>query len=514
MNIKNPIDVEIYKKLTGSLLYFTQIFYKLRTGRKFELSEPFGRESHYITVCRGLTRVINGECSRLIINIPPRYGKTEMVIHFIAWAMARFPASNFIYTSYSHSLVKKQTQTIRSIIQMPEYNYYFNVGLSHETSAKDNFETNQGGSVYGAGAGGTIVGRGAGIKNCDHFGGCIVIDDIHKPDEATSDTIREGIHEWYYNTLATRLNAYTTPIVLIGHCVHEDDLSARLRATGDWESIVLPAIDEAGNALHPQMHDLKTLRKMQEESPYNFASQYQQSPQPAGGGVFKEEWFPILENEPEILATFITADTAETDKNYNDATVFSFWGLYRIKHGDMPTDLHAIHLIDCAELRIEPKDIESEFFAFYAGCMRHPIKPMIAAIEKKSSGVTLFSTLSGIQGLRVLDFKRTKAKTHRFLEIQSYIATKRVSLPFGARHTKPCLDHFKKITANDTHRFDDIADTLYDAVKLALIDETVIRMIKPVSQSATPRKVMAKFNQVQSIKDRLYGQNQRGNPFG
>jgi hypothetical protein len=61
-------------KLQGSLLYFTQMFYRLRTGRLFELSEPPGRESHFITICRELTKVARGETKRLIINVPPRYG--------------------------------------------------------------------------------------------------------------------------------------------------------------------------------------------------------------------------------------------------------------------------------------------------------------------------------------------------------------------------------------------------------------------------------------------------------
>lgn len=32
-----------------------------------------------------------------------------------------------------------------------------------------------------------------------------------------------------------------------------------------------------------------------------------------------------------------------------------------------------------------------------------------------------------------------------------------------------------KITANNTHRYDDIADTLADAIKIALIDKIVTR---------------------------------------
>jgi len=61
-------------KLEGSLLDFTRIFFKLRTGRNFELSMPEGRESHYITIIKELVRVARGETKHLIINVPPRYG--------------------------------------------------------------------------------------------------------------------------------------------------------------------------------------------------------------------------------------------------------------------------------------------------------------------------------------------------------------------------------------------------------------------------------------------------------
>ena len=61
-------------RLQGSLLEFTQIYYLLRTGRKFTLSDPIGRESHYLSICRELVKVARGETTRLIINVPPRYG--------------------------------------------------------------------------------------------------------------------------------------------------------------------------------------------------------------------------------------------------------------------------------------------------------------------------------------------------------------------------------------------------------------------------------------------------------
>jgi hypothetical protein len=53
------------------------------------------------------------------------------------------------------------------------------------------------------------------------------------------------------------------------------------------------------------------------------------------------------------------------------------------------------------EIRIEPKDLQESFRDFYADCMVHPVKPLVAAIEKKSTGVTLISVLKDMRGLEI-----------------------------------------------------------------------------------------------------------------
>lgn len=505
MSLERNLNAE-REELSLSLLKFVKYFYFLRTGRRFDLSSPVGRESHYLTICRALIRVMKGECRRLIINVPPRYGKTEILIHFVAWAMAQFPDCNFLYVSYSVGLAKKQTKTIRQILNMPEYRDIFGVWMSNDSMAQGNFETEKGGSVYAAGADGEITGRGAGIKGSGRFGGCIVIDDIHKPSEVNSDVIRQSVNDWYFNTLQSRLNEPSeTPIIFIGQRLHEDDLAGNLINSGDWETIIIPALDAVGNPLHPQMHSKAALLKMQETMPYVFSSQYQQDPLPAGGGIFKPEWFYLMDDDPEIITTFITADTAETAKDYNDATVFSFFGLYRIAHDGITTDLYGIHWINCVELFIEPKDLENEFTQFYSGCMRYPVKPRIAAIEKRSTGVTLLSTLKNFRGLQILDIERTKAsgsKTTRFLEIQPYVASKQVSLIRDAKHTPIVMEHMRKITANDSHKRDDICDTLYDGIKLGIIDNVILNQTpgRIMEDERIARTVMGTFQKVLNLR--------------
>jgi predicted phage terminase large subunit-like protein len=244
---------------------------------------------------------------------------------------------------------------------------------------------------------------------------------------------------------------------------------------------------------------------MQETMPYVYSSQYQQDPLPAGGGIFKQEWFWETDEDPNILSTFICADTAETDKSYNDATVFSFFGVYKITHDDYETGQIGLHILDCVELRIEPKDLEREFMAFYSTCMRYRIKPRIAAIEKKSTGVTLASTLKNIRGLQVIDIERTHAtgnKTTRFLEIQPILAARQVSIPKDGKHTHLVKEHMRKITANDSHRFDDIADTIYDGVKLGIIDNLIMSFTKESAQESekTARNIMGNFKRLLQLR--------------
>jgi predicted phage terminase large subunit-like protein len=520
---------EYKAKLLGSPLLFTQVFFKLITGKDFVLSNPIGRESHFITIFKALKKVFDGEIKNLIIAIPPRYGKTISLVYFAAWAIARYGDCNFLYTSCEKGLATTQTQYIREIINHPLFYKLFGTQVTEDTRAKHNFHTDKGGSVYACGAGGTIIGRGAGIKNCNRYGGSILVDDIIDANDVLSETIRKDRNEWYLRSLEGRVNnAALTSKMVIGQRLHEDDLIANLIKQGGWTVISIPALDENNNALYPEEHTTEMLLKMKEHKKYVFAAQYQQTPLPAGDGIFKAEDFILLSEEPKIYSTFITIDTAETDKDYNDATVFSFWGLYKIKQPkfnvmtngflsettEIETDLIGLHWIDCVELRVEPKDLLNNFMDFYAGCMRHKVKPKIAAIEKKSTGVTMSSILSGMQGLQILDIERTRAsgnKTARFLEAQPYQASKRISFLRNARHAQMCISHCEKITANDAHRFDDIADTMYDAIKIGLIDEVVSRgTFSSHTQADDVVNILAShYKQLNTMQSRVYEQYRR-----
>lgn len=479
------IDLEkeqLAATLKGSLLEFTKTFYPLLTGRDFIVSNPPGREPHVITISRALSQCARLEIpdQRLIINVPPGHGKSTLLSMWIAWCLASYPDSRYLYISYSKVLAAKHTETIKRIVSLAHYRYLFDIQIRHDSKAKDSWQTTNGGSVSAHGSSGSITGFDAGLPGLDRHSGALVMDDMHKADEVHSDTIRQSVIDNYNETIMQRCRGINVPMIFIGQRLHEDDLPAYLINGKDghhWQSVILKSIDDTGNALYPEAFPLSMLRIREEKDIYVFASQHQQDPQPAGGALFKPEWFVPMEFEPtNIIRTFITADTAETDKSYNDATVFSFFGLYEIETMGRKTGEYGLHWLDCQELRIEPKDLKDSFLDFWQDCARHKVPPLIAAIEKKSTGVTLVSVLKDLRGIQIRNIERNRSsgsKTTRFIEVQSHVASKKISFTEGVRHAEMCIKHMAKITANDTHRHDDIADTLADAIKIALIDKSI-----------------------------------------
>lgn len=224
---------------------------------------------HHDRIFEALTRVFEGDCTRLIINVPPRYSKTDIaVVNFIAWALGRAPDSEFIHVSYASTLAVGNAAQARETVKSELYRHIFpEVTLRDDSTAKGDWKTTLGGVVYAQGAGGTITGFGAG-KMRPGFGGAIIIDDPHKADEARSDVMRKNVIEWYANTLESRGNGVnkSTPQILIMQRLHEADLSGFLLAGGNgekWEHLNLSAIRPDGTALWPAKHSIETLRSME-----------------------------------------------------------------------------------------------------------------------------------------------------------------------------------------------------------------------------------------------------------
>lgn len=311
LDFENGLAPEVRAVLTSKLLtdfgFFTRFFFKQMTGRQF-VTAP-----HHKIIDEKMKAVARGDIRRLIINIPPRYGKTEKGVRmFIPWCLASNPRGRYMHLSYADSLVKDNSDYIRDIIKCPAYRYLFpDVEISQKTDSKEKWYTTKGGGLYAVSTGSPITGFGAGDfgdrqyhgtgSDADGFGGAIIIDDPLKPADAFSDLKRERINARFNNTIASRVNnPGVTPIVVIMQRLHDHDMAGFLMDGGSgepWEVLSLPAINEDGTALWPEKHSIEQLEAMKAADPETFASQYMQSPMVESGNIFKREWFKFWDEK-------------------------------------------------------------------------------------------------------------------------------------------------------------------------------------------------------------------------
>lgn len=144
---------------------------------------------------------------------------------------------------------------------------------------------------------------------------------IKNRQEAESKTYRERLWDEYQSTVATRLHAGGSIIIILTRW-HEDDLAARLLnpeygKVEDWKVISLPALCEdpatdqlgrqEGEALWPLggYDEEWAAQKKESVGTYAWNSLYQQHPSPSAGGLFKRAWWKYWKEPPSDLFDYV-----------------------------------------------------------------------------------------------------------------------------------------------------------------------------------------------------------------
>lgn len=430
---------------------FTRVMFKAR--RKVGLLENWHQEA----ICEALERVYLGLVPRLIINVPPRSGKTEISVkNFMAWTMGLEPDAEFIHASYSKRLATANAYDVRAIMQHDAYAQIFPwVGLQEDSKAKDEFRTTEGGIVYATGAEGTITGYGAG-KMREGFGGALIIDDPHKADEATSKVMRENVIDWYQNTMESRLNRPDTPVIVIMQRLHEDDLSGFLLrgGTGEaWEHLVIPARDSQARSFWPAKFPDAMLDRLETTSPYVFAGQYMQRPAPLGGGIFKDEWWRFLDVPPLTRFRAIYADTAQKTKEQNDYSVMQCWG---------QTIDGQLVLLDMVRGKWEAPELETMARAFWQKHLAVPNAGALRAfkVEDKVSGTGLIQKLKR-EGIPIVPIERNIDKVTRAMDAAPYVQSGNVLI---MRNLAQLSDFLSEASVFPNGQHDDMIDAAMSAI--------------------------------------------------
>ena len=420
---------------------------------------------HINTICTALERVVCGDISRLIINVPPSSGKTFLsVINFMAWSLGNFPDSQFIHLSYTKGIAAKNSNLCRWLMMSKEYQEIFpDVRLRKDSKAKHEFHTEQGGFVYAAGFDGTITGYHAGKKHTDDFRGAIIFDDAHKIGEAQSKIRREHVIDNYYQNVPSRVNRPTTPIVGIGQRSHAEDLYGVLLAEENgkkWKHISIPVLDENDKSFYENDFPAAQYITMREKFPYIFYSQFQQHPTILGGNLIKTDFFVRYSVLPPIKYRVIYADTAQKTKEHNDYSVFECWG-----YGEDGK----IYLIDMIRGKWEAPQLKQRAVDFWNSHSKDPKWRQCGAlrtlkIEDAASGTGLIQELKQQYRIPIQSITRVKDKYTRLTDVVDYIHSGYVCLPQESPFVNEFVVECQSFTADDTHAHDDQIDPMIDAI--------------------------------------------------
>lgn len=414
--------------------------------------------------------VMAGKQPRLLIQAPPRSGKSELFSRrFPAWAFGKNPNLQMIAASYSADLSSRMNRDVQRIIDSQEYSDIFpDTSFSTNTSGVANSNKNirnseifeiagHSGAYRSAGVGGGITGMGADIA--------IIDDPVKDAKEANSQTVRDSVWDWYTSTFYTRLSPKSG--ILLGMTRwHEDDLAGRLleeaKKGGDqWRVVSFPAIAEQdeeyrneGEALHPERYNIEHLSKIKKAvGTQTWNALYQQRPSSKGGDIIKGAWFKRYSVLPRMKRIIITADTAQKIKQHNDYSVIIVAGL-GVDGG--------LYIVDLIRGKWEAPELEqklSDVWNKYRSMSVHKVY-----IEDKSSGTSLIQNIQRKQRIPVEGVQVDTDKYTRVLGVQGYIESGYIYLPNDAEWIEDFIKECEAFTATDSHKHDDQVDAMVMAI--------------------------------------------------
>ena len=226
------------------------------------------------------------------------------------------------------------------------------------------------------------------VHNCGHttlkgYGGCLLVDDPLKADNAHSETAKKDCWTYFTETLISRRNSENTPIIIIMQRLAVDDIVGVLKKNNsDFEYLEFPVLNEEKESIWPERFSTESLLKLQKEQPGFFAAQYMQNPIAEGGNIFKDYMFVRGPMPSHYDYTFITCDTASTSKQTSDYTVASFWGVHTGDDGNK-----TLYLLDVLKDKIDASQSEEYIVPFIK---KHAHENFIGAlIEPKGHGIYL-----------------------------------------------------------------------------------------------------------------------------
>ena len=417
-------------------------------------------------VIKQLQRVIDGECNRLILQVPPRHGKSLLASQLLPAAYLLAHPDRYVgISSYSAELAEGFSRKARD--------YYRESGglLNPSSQAVNAWGTEGGGGLWAAGVGGAITGRS---------GHLLIVDDpVKNREDAESPRMMSKLNDWYTSTLYTRLEPQVGAIVVIQTRWSENDMIGQLldnemnvseKGRENWTIVDLPALyedesdrpmlpehceiisdwrEEVGEALCPQRYDTDDLERIREAvGSRDFASLYQQRPAPEGGNMFDPTWWQYYDHDtlmPEFQRIMLSVDCTFTDNSKSDYVVGAVVG----QAGNQ------FYVLDLVRAKLDVVGTMAMMARMYK---RHALSGTV--IELAASGYAVYQMMSKkVPGL--VGFKPEKSKEARASGIVPLVEAGNVYLPASATWLDAFINEFSLFPASKN---DDMVDAITMAV--------------------------------------------------
>jgi len=457
---------------------------------------PFIDNWHLKIIAEHLEACYRREIKNLLINVPPRTGKTSLIsIAFPAWVWLQNPEEKFMYASYAQSLSTEHSLKCRRLIESDWYqkNWDHKYQLAKDQKAKMLFENNKGGCRIATSVGSVATGKGGSI---------IVVDDGNNARDGESQIKRESTNKWWDQVWSTRLNNPLHDVrIVVQQRIHEKDLTGHIIANdnlNDWvkliihmefeisrkaKTVILPSTNgkiwedprtEEGELLWSKRFSPEIINRLKQElGAYGYAGQYQQRPSPEAGGIIKKNWFCWWKDStpPQIDFLVQSWDTALTANEMSAYSACTTWGVfYDSNH------IENLILLSMWRGRVEYPELRELAKRMYFdyrdnGKTRNPAfkgRPVnLCLIEAKASGDPLIQDLNRA-GIRAIPFIPKGDKIARVRYITPLIEGGRVWLPAQSPNYDKLLsfadEFYEAVASFPNSESRDLVDTMTQAL--------------------------------------------------
>ena len=287
-------------------------------------------------LCQTLQAFYDGSIDKqiLIINMPPRHGKTFTARLFVLWMFGQDPRTKIITGSYNQILSGLFAQQTRDGILTENENVkqkYFsdifpNTTIKQGDAAKGfwSLDGSEEKNYLATSPGGTSTGIGANY---------IIVEDIIKNnEEASNELVKDKHWEWYNNTLVQRMERPRKQILIMTRWASDDLVGRTLEKKADkCHLITYKAVQDDGSMLCDGIMTKAEYEDVISEMGEDIASaNYQQEPIDLKGRLYTSfktyDRLPVDEQGHSLFeGIYSYTDTADEGADYLCTII---WGVY------------------------------------------------------------------------------------------------------------------------------------------------------------------------------------------